>query len=47
MVKYLHLALDEDLHAKLIIIKGNLTWIEFLEEKAYGTAQTHHKTNFY
>jgi len=38
MVKYLHLALDEELHEKLIIIKGNMTWIAFLEDKVYGPA---------
>jgi hypothetical protein len=34
MVKYIHLALDERLHIKLCEIKGNMTWIEFIEASA-------------
>jgi hypothetical protein len=31
MVKYIHLALDDKTHARWVEIKGDSTWIEFLE----------------
>lgn len=31
MVKYIHLAIDDGLHIKLVEAKGDKTWVEYLE----------------